>query len=73
MANFNSQIINLAIFSPRWYDGLPSCVSEPVTLGEFGIVPPRKNVPVFCFLPHAGGSHLLHGPGSEYSWRAVET
>ena len=28
MANFNSKIINLAIFLPQWYDGWKTCGVE---------------------------------------------
>ena len=51
---------------PHKYDVVPSCGYGLVTLGEFGIVPLRENVPGIFILPRAGGSHLVHGPGSEY-------
>ena len=51
---------------PHKFIVVPSCGSGLVTLGEFGIVPLRENVPGFFMLPCAGGSHFVHGLGLEF-------
>ena len=38
-----------------------------VTLGEFGVVFLRENVPGIFMLLRAGGYHCVHGPGSKCS------
>ena len=52
---------------PHKFDGVPCCEFGLVSLGGFGIVPLRENVPAFFLIPHAGGSHLVLGPRLEYS------
>ena len=50
---------------PHEYDVVPNCGYGLVTLGEFGVVPLRENVPGIFMLPRAGGYHLVHGPRVE--------
>ena len=45
------------------YDFVPICGYGPVTVGAFGVVPLRKNVPVFFLLLRASDFHRVHGPG----------
>ena len=44
---------------------VPWCECGLDSLGVFGIVFLGEDVP-FC-LHHAGGSHIVHGPGSDFS------
>ena len=51
-------------YRPHKYGVVPICGYGLVTLGEFGVVPLRENVPGIFLLFRAGGYQLVHGPGS---------
>ena len=53
---------------PHKYGIVPICGYGLVTLGEFGAVALRENIPGIFLRLRAGGYQLVHGQGSQCSW-----